>query len=87
MQATLDVEFIAQTLAQYTTEKASDTQSQIYLALDRGTDNEARMRLQDELPDMRATLKRLREGTRAEFACFRRVRVVGAAAGAGAGVK
>jgi exocyst complex component 2 len=64
MQATLDVEFVAQTLNQYTTDKASDTQSQIYLELDRGTDNDARMRLQNELPEMRATLKRLRESTR-----------------------
>lgn len=74
MQATLDVEFVAQTLSQYTTEKASDTQSQIYLELDRGTDNDARMRLQNELPDMRAALKRLRESTRGEFACFKKQR-------------
>ncbi len=74
MQATLDVEFVAQTLSQYTTDKASGTQSQIYLELDRGTDNEARTRLQDELPDMRATLKRLRENTRGEFACFKKQR-------------
>ena len=74
MQATLDVEFVAQTLSQYTTDKASDTQSQIYLELDRGTDNDARTRLQDELPDMRAALKRLRENTRVEFACFKKQR-------------
>jgi len=74
MQATLDVEFVAQTLNQYTTDKASDTQSQIYLELDRGTDNDARMRLQNELPEMRATLKRLRESTRSEFACFKKQR-------------
>lgn len=74
MQATLDVEFVAQTLSQYTTDKASDTQSQIYLELDRGTDNDARMRLQDELPDMRATLKRLRESTKGEFLCFKKQR-------------
>ena len=75
MQATLDVEFVAQTLNQYTTDAASDTQSQIYLELDRGTDNEARTRLQDELPEMRAILKGLREATRGEFACFKKVRV------------
>lgn len=74
MQATLDVEFIAQTLNQYTTDQAGDTQSQIYLELDRGTDNDARTRLQRELPDMRNALKRLRESTRAEFVCFRRAR-------------
>lgn len=74
MQATLDVELVAQTLNQYTTDKASHTQSQIYLELDRGTDNDARMRLQNELPDMRATLKRLRESTRSEFTCFKKQR-------------
>ena len=72
MQATLDVEFFAQTLSQYATERASETQSQIYLELDQGTDNSARVRLQNELPEMRAVLKKLRDGTRGEFACFRK---------------
>lgn len=74
MQATLDVEFFAQTLSQYTTEKASEAQSQIYLELDKGTDQTARQKLQGELPEMRAVLKRLREGSKGEFACFRKVR-------------
>ena len=74
MQATLDVEFVAQTLSQYTTERASEMQSQIYQELDKGTDNEARTRLQTELPEMRSTLKRLREGSRSEFACFKKMR-------------
>jgi exocyst complex component 2 len=74
MQATLDVEFVAQTLSQYTTERASEMQSQIYQELDKGTDNEARAMLQKELPEMRSTLKRLREGSRSEFACFKKVR-------------
>lgn len=74
MQATLDVEFVAQTLSQYTTDTASKAQSQIYVELDKGTDNNARLKLQSELPEMRATLKRLREGTRSEFACFKKVK-------------
>lgn len=74
MQATLDVEFVAQTLSQYTTDRASESQSSIYQELDRKTDNEARTRLQSELPEMRKTLKGLREGSRSEFACFRKVR-------------
>jgi exocyst complex component 2 len=74
MQATLDVEFVAQTLSQYTTDRASEMQSQIYQELDKGTDNEARTRLQSELPEMRAVLKRLREGSRSEFACFKKSR-------------
>ncbi|KAI9828250.1 MAG: hypothetical protein M1826_006076 [Phylliscum demangeonii] len=64
MQATLDVEFIAQTLREYTTDKASDLQSAIYLELDKRTDAEARARLQHELPEMRKLLKALKEGTR-----------------------
>ncbi|CZR62201.1 related to SEC5 protein [Phialocephala subalpina] len=74
MQATLDVEFVAQTLSQYTTDRASESQSSIYQELDRKTDNDARTRLQSELPEMRKTLKGLREGSRSEFACFRKVR-------------
>ncbi|KAL9024469.1 MAG: hypothetical protein Q9196_006496 [Gyalolechia fulgens] len=77
MQATLDVEFIASVLSQYTTAKASELQSQVYQELDRRTDNSARMRLQNELPEMRAILKKLREGTRGEFACFKKQRSKG----------
>ncbi|KAF2279317.1 uncharacterized protein EI97DRAFT_412232 [Westerdykella ornata] len=74
MQATLDVEFMAQTLSSYTTEKASQVQTDIYQVLDRKTDNAARVRLQEELGSLRGVLKRLREGTRVEFMCFRRVK-------------
>ena len=74
MQATLDVEFMAQTLNNYTTDRAGEVQSQIYLALDERTDNESRARLQNELPEMRASLKKLREGTKGEFGCFKKER-------------
>ena len=74
MQATLDVEFMAQTLNTFTTDRAGEIQSQIYLALDERTDNEARARLQGELPEMRAILKKLREGTKGEFGCFKKER-------------
>lgn len=72
MQATLDVEFVAQTLSHYTTDRASELQSTIYQELDGRTDNDARARLQAELPEMRAVLKRLREASKSEFACFRK---------------
>lgn len=72
MQATLDTEFIAQTLSQYSTEAASKVQGQIYLELDRRTTNDARAKLQAELSEMRGVLKKLREATRGEFACFRK---------------
>ncbi|KAB8078152.1 exocyst complex component Sec5-domain-containing protein [Aspergillus leporis] len=74
MQATLDTEFMAQTMSQFSTEEASTVQSQIYVELDRRTTHEARARLQSELGEMRGTLKRLRERTKGEFACFRKQR-------------
>lgn len=72
MQATLDVEFVAQTLSHYTTDRASELQGQIYQELDSRTDNDARVRLQSELPEMRNVLKRLREASKNEFACFKK---------------
>ena len=75
MQATLDVEFFAQTLgSQYGTEKASQYQSQVYVELDKAGDARA---LQGELPEMRTILKRLKEGTRGGFGCFRKERKEG----------
>lgn len=74
MQATLDVEFVASILSQFTTARASELQSQVYQELDQRTDNSARMRLQNELPEMRAILKKLRDGTRGEFICFKKQR-------------
>ena len=57
MQATLDTEFIAQTLSQYATTKASETQSQIYMELDKRTNNESRAKLQQELADLRGRVE------------------------------
>jgi exocyst complex component 2 len=74
MQATLDTEFMSQTMQQYATKKATDTQSEIYMELDRRTNNESRAQLQKELGDMRIVLKRLREGSRGTFGCFKKVR-------------
>jgi exocyst complex component 2 len=74
MQATLDVEFLAQTMNAYISEKTSDLQAKVYVVLDERTDNDARQELQGELQEMRNTLKRLRETTRVEFGCFKRQR-------------
>lgn len=82
MQATLDVEFVAQTLSQYTTERASGLQSEIYSMLDSRTDDAARARLQGELPGMRDVLKKLRDLSRNEFACFKKPRKSQGGAGA-----
>ncbi len=84
MQATLDVEFVAQSLSQYTTDRAGETQSQIYQELDKGTDNEARQKLQSELPEMRLVLKKLREGSKSEFACFKKMKTRGTGGDRGA---
>ncbi|QDS71048.1 hypothetical protein FKW77_008498 [Venturia effusa] len=74
MQATLDVEFLAQTMNSFISDKASELQAMVYVALDERTDNDARLKLQSELQEMRNTLKRLREKTRTEFGCFKKER-------------
>ena len=74
MQATLDMEFVAQTLSQYTTKKASEVQSQIYVVLDERTTADASKSLQGELPEMRTVLKKLRDVTRTQFLSFKRER-------------
>jgi len=56
MQATLDVEPVAQTTSQYTTKPASATQSEFYIQLDQGTTPDSSKRLQAELPGMRQVL-------------------------------
>lgn len=85
MQATLDTEFIAQTLSQYSSDEASNIQSQIYVELDRRTTNEARTKLQAELGEMRVVLKRLRDRTKGEFACFKKTRTGGTGGSGGGG--
>ena len=74
MQATLDTEFIAQTMSQYATSKAGEIQGQIYMELDKRSANDARARLQQELGEMRVVLKKLREQSRNSFGCFKRAR-------------
>jgi exocyst complex component 2 len=74
MQATLDTEFIAQTMSQYSTTKAGEIQGQIYMELDKRSANDARARLQQELGEMRVVLKKLREQSRNSFGCFKRSR-------------
>lgn len=85
MQTTLDVEFAAQTLSHYTTPRASEIQNEIYMQLDRGAEPDARIKSQNEVREIGAVLKRLREGTRSEFACFKTQRGGTASTGAGAG--
>ncbi len=77
MQTTLDVEFAAQTLSQYTTPRASEIQNEIYVQLDRGAEPEAKIKSQMEVREIGTVLKRLREGTRNEFACFKTQQRVG----------
>lgn len=76
MQATLDVEFVAQTLGQFVNDGASKTQGEIYAVLDAGTDDKMKGGLRSGVAEMRAVLKSLREVTRSEFACFKPVKGV-----------
>ena len=74
MQATLDTEFIAQTMPQYSSKPAGEIQSQIYMELDKRSTNDARAGLQKELVEMRVVLKKLREQSRNSFGCFKKQR-------------
>lgn len=74
MQATLDTEFILQTMTQYTTEESSNVQGQIYGELDRRTTHEAQAHLQPELEEMKVVLRKLKDRTKGEFACFRKAK-------------
>ncbi|CRK21294.1 hypothetical protein BN1723_012321 [Verticillium longisporum] len=49
-------------------------QGEALCGLDARTDNDARARLQSELPEMRSVLKRLREASKSEFACFKKLK-------------
>ncbi|KAF3200052.1 hypothetical protein TWF106_003493 [Orbilia oligospora] len=71
LQATLDVEFVNQTLGQFVTQRAQELQSEIYVELDRRSDGPSRAALHKELADLRNVLMGLRRNTRAEFLCFR----------------
>lgn len=74
IQATLDTEFIAQTMSQYATKRVGENQNEIYVVLDKRTTNEARADLQKELVVMKGVLKKLRESSRNSFGCFKRVK-------------
>lgn len=74
IQATLDTEFIAQTMSQYAGKRTGEIQNEIYVELDKRTTNDARADLQKELGVMRGVLKKLRENSRNSFGCFKRAR-------------
>lgn len=67
LQATLDVEFVNQTLSQFNTPKSSEYQQLVYVELDRGSDGDARLGLQKELGEMKRILSSLRRYSRAEL--------------------
>lgn len=67
LQATLDVEFVNQTLSQFNTPKSSEWQQMVYVELDRGSDGDARQGLQRELGEMKRILGSLRRYSRAEL--------------------
>lgn len=67
LQATLDVEFVNQTLSQFNTPKSSEWQQMVYVELDRGSDGDARQGLQQQLGEMKRILGSLRRHSRAEL--------------------
>jgi exocyst complex component 2 len=67
LQATLDVEFVNQTLSQFNTPKSSEWQQMVYVELDKGSDGDARQGLQRELGEMKRILGSLRRYSRAEL--------------------
>lgn len=74
MQSILDIEFVAQIMSQYTTERAINVQDQIHAELDKVVSGEGvglREKSREELIEVGGVIKRLREGMRVEFGCFR----------------
>lgn len=74
MQSILDIEFVAQVMSQYTTERAITFQDQIHAELDKVVSGEGvrfREKSREELVEVGGIIKRLRERTRVEFGCFR----------------
>lgn len=74
MQSILDIEFVAQVMSQYTTERAIKFQDQIHAELDKVVSGEGmglREKSREELFEVTGLVKRLREGMRGEFGCFR----------------
>lgn len=74
MQSILDIEFVAQVMSQYTTERAINIQDQIHAELDKVVSGEGvglREKSREELVEVGGVIKRLREGMRVEFGCFR----------------
>jgi len=87
LQATLDVEFVNQTLSQYGTPRARELQQDIYVELDHRSDAPARTALHKELSEMKTTLTALRRASRAEFLCFRQKKGSSSGASGGSGSK
>lgn len=74
MQNMIDFEFLTQVMSQYTTDRAINLQDQIHAELDKIVSGEgvgSREKSREELAGVVGIVKRLREGTRAEFGCFR----------------
>lgn len=73
-QSIIDIDFVMQVMSQYTTERARNSQDEIYAELDKVVSGEgvgSRERSREELFEVSVLVKRLREGTRVEFGCFR----------------
>lgn len=71
LQATLDTEFVFQSLDSYISPEAKNRQTELYGVLDKRATADAKSRLQNELAECKSILSRVRRYSRAEFACFR----------------
>lgn len=74
MQSILDIEFVAQVMSQYTTERAINVQDEIHAELDKVVSGEGvglREKSREELVEVGGVVKRLREEMRGEVGCFR----------------
>ncbi|KAG1438349.1 hypothetical protein G6F56_012678 [Rhizopus delemar] len=73
LQATLEIEFMHQTLSQYVTPVASSTLQQIYQTIEQAYDpqQQSSSNLQDELSDVKELLVFSRKSTVVQFLCFK----------------
>ena len=74
LQATLDVEFLHQTLNDYVTKPTAEILRQVYATIEEKYDRTDHSRLKEELANVKKLLSATRKKTHTEFLCFKRSR-------------
>jgi exocyst complex component 2 len=76
LQATLEIEFIHQTLSQYVTTQASELLQQIYQTIEQAYDPQQQHsgNLQNELSSVKKLLVDSRKSTVVQYLCFKQVK-------------